>query len=116
MENASKALLISGGILIAMLVISIGVYLFATYSDVGSSYEQRMQITEIQKFNSNFTKFEGRTDIPIHEIITIANFAKQSEEQLGIDIKVELSNKDLTQNYNIIEAIQNNTTDKNRRK
>ena len=88
MENASKALLISGGILVAMLVISIGVYLFASYSDVGSSYEQTMEATEIQKFNVNFTKFEGRDDITIHEILTLANFAKQYEEQTGIHVMI----------------------------
>ena len=56
MENASKALLISGGILIAMLVISIGVYLFANYSDVGSSYEQTMEATEGKDIRGEFSE------------------------------------------------------------
>ena len=93
MENASKALLISGGILIAMLVISIGVYLFANSADLGSSYEQTMQATEIQKFNVNFTKFEGRKDITIHEIITLANFAKQYEEKEEKHVKISIPGK-----------------------
>lgn len=95
MENASKAMLISGGVLIAMLVISIGVYLFANYSNVGSSYENRMEAAEIQKFNVNFTKFEGRTDITIHEIVTLTNFVKQYEEKTGIETKVYLAENEL---------------------
>lgn len=105
MENASKALLISGGVLIGMLVISIGVYLFATYSDAGSSYEQTMQATEIQKFNTNFTKFEGRTDITIHEIITLANFAKQSQEKNGTQTSVYIQGK-----TELVEYLQANST------
>ncbi len=93
MENATKALLMAGGILIAMLIISIGVFLFANYSDFGSSYDQTLQSTEIQKFNENFTKFERRTDITIQEIVTVANFAKQYEEQTEVHIEVELRGK-----------------------
>ena len=93
MENASKALLISGGVLIAILVISIGVYLFTSYSDIGSSYEQNMSTAEIQKFNVNFTKFEGRDDITIHEIVTLVNFAKQYKEQTGIHVSITMPGK-----------------------
>lgn len=112
MENASKALLIAGGILIAMLVISIGVYLFANYIDLGSSYEQNMQAKEIQEFNVDFIKFEGRKDITIQEIVTLVNFAKQYEEQTGMHIRVILSGKgDLTTRNDIISLIQENSVD-----
>lgn len=120
MENASKALLISGGILIAMLVISIGVYLFANYGDMGSSYDQNMQATEIQKFNVNFTKFEGRSDITIQEIITLVKFAMSYEEETGTHIEISIPGKrDLvnflkTGNSNeiCIELIENNSEKK----
>lgn len=88
MENATKALLISGGVLIGLMVISIGVYLFTTYSGNTYVYDQHMQENEIKKFNVNFTKFEGRDDITIHEILTLANFAKQYEEQTGIHVMI----------------------------
>jgi len=109
MENASKALIIAGGIIISILVISIGVYLFASYGETGSSYEKTMQITEIQKLNSNFTKFEGRKDITIQEIVTVVNFAKQYKEQTEIDIKVYLSENELKDD-DIITLIKNNSS------
>ncbi len=112
MENASKALLISGGILITMLVISIGVYLFANYRDLGESHERTMEASEIQEFNVNFLKFEGRKDITIQEIVTLANFAKQYEEKTEIHIEVILSGKgDLTTRNDIISLIQENLTE-----
>lgn len=108
MENASKALLISGGILIAMLVISIGVYLFSNYRTIGMSYEENINATEINKFNVNFTKFEGRKDISIQEIVTLANFAKQYTEETSTNIKVRALGKDLTKTDNLIEIVKEN--------
>ena len=93
MENASKAMLISGGVLVAMLVLAIGVYLFANYSNIALSYEQKIETIEIQKFNANFIKFEGRKNITIHEIVTLANFAKQYEKQTGTHIKLDIQGK-----------------------
>ncbi|MBQ2917476.1 MAG: hypothetical protein IJE59_04885 [Clostridia bacterium] len=115
MENASKALLISGSILIAMLIISIGVYLFSNYSDLGNSHNQRMQATEIQKFNSNFTKFEGREDITVQEIVSVVNFVKEYEEETEIKVTVNTPlGNDLSEKSNeyLVELIQNNSINK----
>jgi len=109
MENASKALIIAGGILISILVISIGVYLFASYGNIGSSYDKNMKTIEIQKFNSNFIKFEGRKDITIQEIVTVVNFAKQYKEETEIDVKVYIASDELKDN-NIITLIEDNST------
>jgi len=93
MENASKALLLGAGILIGLIVISIGVYLFSTYSENTSSVEKTMLANEIQKFNVNFTKFEGRNNITIQEIVTLINFAKQYEEENGKHIQISIAEK-----------------------
>lgn len=107
MENASNALLISGGILIAMLIIAIGVVIFSNYGELGTTYDQTLQVTEIQKFNANFLKFEEKTDISIQEIVTLANFAKQYKEQTGTDIKVILQGKgNLVEKEEITELIK----------
>ena len=114
MENASKALLMAGGILVAMLILSIGIYLFASYRDIGITYEQSLSAVEIEKFNSNFTKFEGRDDITIQEIVTLVNFAKQYKEQTEIDIQVLLlgeGNLTSKNDNDIIVLIQENSTE-----
>ena len=90
MENATKALLIAGGILIAMLVISLGVLIFMNYREVGTAFVLRISTTQIRKFNSNFTKFEGREDITIQEIISLANFVKDYNEKNNANIIVKI--------------------------
>lgn len=93
MENASKALIIGGTILIAIIVLSVGVYLITSYSAVGESYEKTQGDLEINKFNTNFTKFKDRTNITAQEIITLKNFAKNYKEQNpGIEITVKYPN------------------------
>ena len=91
MENASKALLIGGGVLIAILILSIGVYLFVTYGQIGETYEQNLTSGEIKKFNSNFIKFEGRDNITAQEIVTLYKFIKSYNEKNDIDISTSIA-------------------------
>ena len=57
MENASKALIIAGAILLAILLITLGIFIFQqAQSTVNNS---GMSQAEIQSFNSQFTKYEG---------------------------------------------------------
>ena len=91
MENASKALLIAGGVLIAILILSIGVYLFATYGQIGETYEQNLTSGEIKKFNSNFIKFEGRDNIKAQEIVTLYKFIKSYNEKNDINISTSIA-------------------------
>ena len=57
MENASKALIIAGAILLAILLISLGIMIFTQAQDTVSS--SGMSDAEITAFNQKFTKFEG---------------------------------------------------------
>ena len=57
MENASKALIIAGAILLAILIISLGIMIFNTAKDTISS--SGMSQAELSAFNSKFEKYEG---------------------------------------------------------
>ena len=106
MENASKALLIAGGILIAILIVTVAVYLFENYGSIGKSYDQTLQTTEIQKFNENFTRYEGREDVTIQEIVTLYNYVEEYKEKTGAEITISgIGELDLD---NPAEAITNN--------
>lgn len=58
MENASKALIIAGAILLAILIISLGIMILNQAQDTinGSGMSQ----ADVQAFNSKFTKYEGK--------------------------------------------------------
>ena len=91
MDNASKALLMAGGVLIAIIVISIGVFLFLSYGEIGSNYEETTATNEVMKYNTNFTKFLGRQDITIQEIVSTISFADNNEIRAGVVTKVYIN-------------------------
>lgn len=78
MENASKALMMAGGVLIALLAISLAVFLFIDFGQRASEMQEKIQDSQITEFNSKFTVFE--TDPPtatIYDVISVARFAKE---------------------------------------
>lgn len=57
MENASKALIIAGAILLSILLISLGIMIFGQAQDTVNN--SGMSQAEIQAFNNKFVKYES---------------------------------------------------------
>ena len=57
MENASKALIIAGAILLAILIISLGILIYNQAAGVVNN--NAMSDVERQNFNTKFTQYEG---------------------------------------------------------
>ena len=57
MENASKALIIAGAILLSILLISLGIMIFSQAQDTVTN--SGMSDAEISAFNNRFIKYEG---------------------------------------------------------
>lgn len=57
MENASKALIIAGAILLAIAIIGIGMYVYQNASNAVQSANMDQQA--ITTYNSEFTKYQG---------------------------------------------------------
>lgn len=78
MENASNALIIAGAILIGVMVLSVGIYLVNSFGDTSSQINKQIEDTKIAEFNYLFTKYEGLTTIRAHDIVSVANLAKEN--------------------------------------
>lgn len=57
MENASKALIIAGAILLSILLISLGIMIFNTAQDTTKNIG--MTQAQVSAFNNKFSKYEG---------------------------------------------------------
>lgn len=90
MENASKALIMAAGVLIGVLVLSLGVYLFSSFGSTAAQIQKENEDKLLSKFNSQFTVYQGRKDITIYEILELANLASENNKYYGLDS----SNKD----------------------
>ena len=102
MENASKALIIAGAVLIGIVLISMGILFAANLRKTAKTYYTSMDASEAQKFNAEITKDfiteGGETYITAQGIITLKNLVR-TEKYSEIRIydnstdKVEAGNK-----------------------
>ena len=58
MENASKALIIAGAILLSILLISLGIMIFNQAQD--PTKNSGMSQAQVSAFNNKFSKYEGK--------------------------------------------------------
>ncbi len=80
MENASKALIMAAGVLIGIMVLSLFVYLIFTFgSNTARIYDEQAK-QQLEEFNSQFTAYDGREDLTIYDVVTLANRAKESND------------------------------------
>lgn len=91
MENASKALIMAGGMLIGIIIISIGVYLFAAFGGTGSNIQAQMDNRVIAEFNNHFEKYRG-TKCTIHDIVSLAGLAKKNNQDFGLSDDTDKNN------------------------
>ena len=80
MENASKALIMAAGVLIGIMILSLAVYLFATFGATSAELHGQVETSRITQFNTQFTSYEGRSDITIYDVISVVNLAKNNNE------------------------------------
>lgn len=126
MENASKALIMAGGILIGILIISLAVYLFTDFGRTAADINDRNASQQLVDFNSKFTKYESYKDndgnwkTTVYDIVTLAGYAKENneyykesdDEQISVNIVVKdaLKNIQRIDNYKYVLIINGNTT------
>lgn len=87
MENATKALIIAGAILIAILIITMGLYLRNSFSETSDSYFKQLDAVELQKYNAYFEVYvDLEKNITAQEIVTLISLVQQKEQQTKIYI------------------------------
>lgn len=70
MDNASKALIMVGGVLITVLVISLAMYLITGARGVADASEKRFIVTQIEGFNRFFVNYPPEiTGLDVYNII-----------------------------------------------
>lgn len=107
MENATKALLIAGGVLIAIIIISVMVITFKKTGNISKTYDKTINQEDVTKFNENFTKYLNK-ELTIHQAITITNFAKENGVAINGEVKVSEINEETLKNRYKISNLDRN--------
>lgn len=79
MENASKALLIAGGILLAILILGLLALLLSSISSNQLAEEKKTEAKQLQEFNQQWEAYNKKALFG-SEIITVVNKAIQNNE------------------------------------
>lgn len=99
MENASKALLMAGGVLIAIIIISL---LVKTYGNIGAFQRQQISAEEaerIEEYNKEYTKYINQY-VYGTEVITVINKVKNTTDY---DIKVNIKFTEEPYEYQVVD-------------
>ena len=92
MENASKALIIAGAILISILLISIGIILINSGRDITETGTAGMQSQKIQTFNNQFTAYEGiRKGSEIKNLANLVNSSNAVDPEHQVTLFASVS-------------------------
>ena len=96
MENASKALIIAGAILLAILLISLGIMIFGQAQDTVNN--SGMSQAELQSFNNKFIKYEGtktgsEAKALVNEVISSNAGANNSNRKVSVELKKSTGGK-----------------------
>lgn len=82
MENASKALLIAGGILIALLVIALVVYSFGSMSGFFTNEEKKEEAEQLKAFNDQYEAY-NRKLLRGTDIVSVMNKVLDNNKKYG---------------------------------
>lgn len=81
MENAAQALIIAGGVLIGIILLSIAAYLGFTMSEYAANTQAQINRNEANQFNQRFIEYEGLENLTIQDVITVKNLALEENKK-----------------------------------
>lgn len=96
MENASQALIIAAGILLGILILSLGSYLYYIFGDYVSNTQAKIAENTLVQFNDQFLKYDKLTNLTIQDIVTVKNNALENNykySDYNVNIRAATNNK-----------------------
>ncbi len=107
MENASKALIIAGAILLSILLISLGIMIFTQAQD--TIQNSGMSQAEVNAFNNQFVKYEGtKKGTMVKSMVQEVNTNNSQDESGDHQIAIVVDTADTT--TKITSQTSNNVT------
>ena len=97
MENASKALIIAGAILLAILIISLGILIYNQASGIVNG--NTMDSVKISEFNTQFTQYEGTksgTQVRSLAQVVLSNNVSQDDASKRVTFKIKDASTETT--------------------
>lgn len=91
MENASKALIIAGGVLIVILVLTLFAYINTKMGSGTHNLYSRLEDHDITEFNQKFLNYDDNNNLKIQDVVTLINTADNANKNNNIGAQVSVS-------------------------
>ena len=90
MENASNALIMAGGVLIAILILTLAVYLISSFGSQSAKMHLQIDEERLNNFNNQYASYLGKDKLTIYDVITVANMARENNKYYEVSDPSEL--------------------------
>lgn len=90
MENAAKALLIAGGVLLALLIISVMVYMFSQIKSLQQAQETKIEQEQIAEFNKGFETYDKKVMYGADVISVLNKAANNNTKYIQSDYQISV--------------------------
>ena len=107
MGNASKALIMAGSVLLAILIISLGIFIFRQATSTVDSITGLSE-AEMKAFNSKFTKYEGQQKGSTIRAMVQEVMANNNNEDASVDTQVTINENNPSGVVSLKASITNN--------
>lgn len=109
MENASKALLIAGGVLIALIIITMFILIFNRMASIQEEQAERTELEQLAAFNSEFEAYNKQIMYGV-DVITLINKVEENNKKYSRNndykITIVLNNVEISNSSSLIGTDQ----------
>lgn len=103
MENASKALIMAGGVLISIIIISAVVMVYSNMRQGSQMQDEALKAEQVSKFNMQYTSYEK--NIRGVDLMSLINMAEDNNSKYDSDMM------DITIEFKIRKSLTSSTSD-----
>lgn len=105
MENASKALMIAGGVLIALIIIIMFIIMFNNLANIEKEQEEQTKVEQVAAFNAEFEAYNKKVMYGV-DVITLINKVAENNKKYATNndyqINVVLNDEVVTSSSHLI--------------
>lgn len=101
MENASKAILIAGSVIIVLLIISLAVYFYNQSVELVDVFGNKITTTEIKNHNNTFLMYDGELrgiDV-INACVKVEEYNTTARLPVNVIVKINGTDVSIMNNY-----------------
>ena len=91
MENAAKALLMAGEVLIGILLLFLLVYFSNMAHDYTTQIDRNIELKQLEEFNVKFEAYNNRSNLTPQDVVTLSNVVKQCNESQNRYTEIKIS-------------------------